>query len=572
MEDRERLAEFMRELATLLDLSGVNPFKIRAVEGAARFLETTSTPLAEMLENPPKGFGKGLLEKVVEFRRTGRLAELETLKASFPPGLFEMLKVQGLGPKKVKVLFEILHLTNLEELEMACRSDRLLEVKGFGAKTQANILQGLEFMKKFHGQFLFSDAEDQAGLILEFMKKNLREVPVVAAGSLRRHKELVKDIDLLAASDGSRAVMQALLAYPQVERVLAEGETKSSILLKSGLQVDMRVVPPDSFGPALCYFTGSKEHNMELRSLALEKGLKLNEYGLYKGEITSPMGSEEEVYGGLGLPYIPPELREGLGEIEWAQTGKLPKLVESADLLGALHAHTTFSDGRATVGEMGAAAAQLGLSWLGLTDHSRSAHYANGLDISRVKDQWAAINGFNTHSGKCRILKGIESDILPDGSLDYPDDILAGFDFVVVSVHTNFTMTTQEMTRRVIKAMDNPFASVWGHPTGRLLLERESYNIDIDAVLAECARRHVAVEINSNPHRLDLDWRKVRAHRDLGLKFVIGPDAHDPSGLSHIKYGIGIARKGGLEKGELLNSLPADQVIEFFKAGRKAKG
>ena len=570
MEERERLVDLLRELATLLELGGENPFKIRAYEGAVRFLETSPLPLSAIQADPPKGFGKGLLEKVDEFQRTGGLAEVDRLKASFPAGVFDLLRVQGLGPKKVKHLFEELGIASLEQLEQACRQDRLLGVKGFGEKSQANILQGLSFLKTFKGQFLYAEAEAEAARLVGFLRERLGpDLPLEVAGSLRRRKEVVKDVDLLAASDGPAAVMAAFLAWPGKARVLAEGETKSAIVLASGLQVDLRVVPPDSFGPALCYFTGSKEHNTQVRGLAQDLGCKLNEYGLYRDGKASPMATEEEVYQALGLPFIPPELREGLDEIELARAGRLPDLDGEADLRGALHAHSTFSDGRATVAEMAAAAKKLGWSWFGLSDHSRSAHYAHGLEVDRVREQWAVIDDLNARSRKFQVLKGIESDILADGGLDYPREVLEGFDFVVASVHAQMSMPAAEMTKRVLVALENPFTAVLGHPTGRLLLEREGFGIDLEAVLGACVRLGVAVEINANPHRLDLDWRRIRAWRESGLRFVIGPDAHEPAGLAHVRLGVGLARKGGLTRESLLNCLDADEARAALRARRR---
>ncbi|HNW35329.1 MAG TPA: DNA polymerase/3'-5' exonuclease PolX, partial [Candidatus Ozemobacteraceae bacterium] len=538
MESRERLSQLFEEMAELLELSGANPFKVRAYRAAARTLQAHAMPLNQLLDSPPKGFGESMCAHVREFIATGVFSEMEQLKASFPPGLFEMLRVPGLGPKKVCVLRDQLDIDDLAKLEAACADGRILALKGFGKKSVENITDGIELMKKFSGQFLFSAAEQPAEQLVSWLRREAPGGGYHVAGSFRRCKETVRDLDILAATDGGPAVMTAFLRFPGVRKVIAAGETKSSILLENGMQVDLRVVPPESLGPALCYFTGSKEHNTQMRSLALSKGLKLNEYGLYgasgAGETAPPMATEQDVFEALGLEWVAPELREGMGEIDWAGGGKLPRLVTAGDLKGAIHAHTTASDGDAGLAEMADGAAALGWKWFGISDHSVSAHYARGLDVSAVRAQWKEIDAWNrAHSADClRVLKGIESDIRPDGSLDYPPEILEGFDFIIASIHSGFTMPCEEMTRRVIRAIENPFTSVLGHPQGRLLLAREGYEIDLDRVLEACVVNRVAVEVNAQPQRMDLDWRRIRAWRDRGLMFVIGPDAHDPESLA----------------------------------------
>lgn len=574
MESRERLMALFEEMADLLELAGANPFKVRAYRNAARTLQAQVVPLKQLLESPPKGFGDSMCRHVGEFIESGRLAEMDELKASFPPGLFEMMRVPGLGPKKVARLREKLGIDDLAKLEAACSDGRIVALEGFGGKSVKNIIEGIELVKKFSGRFHFSDAEAVVNRLLEWLRREAPGAEYHAAGSFRRRRETVGDLDVLAATDGGPAVMAAFLRFPGASKTIAAGETKSSILLENGLQIDLRVVPPESLGPALCYFTGSKEHNTQMRSLALSKGLKLNEYGLYDGETAPPMATEQEVYEALGLEWVAPELREGLGEVEWAETGKLPALVGAEDLKGAIHAHTTASDGLEELDGMAAGARALGWSWLGISDHSVSAHYAGGLGEAAIKKQWHDIDAWNrTHAGGGLVLlKGIESDIRPDGSLDYPEEVLEGFDFVIASVHSGFTLPRDEMTRRVIRAVENPFTRVLGHPEGRLLLAREGYEIELDRVLEACLANRVAVEINAQPQRMDLDWRRIRAWRDRGLMFVIGPDAHDRESLAYIRFGLGIARKGGLEAGQLLNSMTSDEVTAWFrgrKTGRK---
>lgn len=574
MDSREKLAGLFENMADLLELAGANPFKIRAYRNAARTLQTHAVPLRQLLDDPPKGFGDSMCDHVKEFIGTGRFGELERLKASFPPGLFEMMRVPGLGPKKVSQLRALLQIDDLEKLETACRNGSIAGLKGFGEKTVVNILNGIDFIRRFSGRFLLSAARETADRILEWLRREAPGADYHLAGSLRRCRETVKDIDILAASDGGSAVMAAFLRLPGILRVIGTGETKTSVVLEDGMQVDLRVVPPESLGPALCHFTGSKEHNTLMRSLALSKGLKLNEYGLYDGETAPPMAGEPEVFEALGLSWVPPELREGLDEVELAQGGSLPDLVTAEQVRGAIHAHTSASDGVSDLDSMASSAAGLGWSWLGISDHSVSAHYAHGIDTAAIERQWRDVDAWNRehHSGEFRVLKGIESDIRPDGSLDYPPETLAGFDFVIASIHSGFTMPREEMTNRMIRAVENPFTSVLGHPEGRLLLAREGYEVDLDRVLEACVANRVAVEINAQPQRLDLDWRHVRAWRDRGLVFVIGPDAHDPESLTYLKYGLGIARKGGLEARHLLNCMSCDEVTSWFRdsrAGRK---
>lgn len=574
MESRERLMALFEEMADLLELADANPFKVRAYRNAARTLQTQPVPLKQLLDSPPKGFGEAMCRHVGEFIEGGRLVEMEELKASFPKGLFEMMRVPGLGPKKVRLLLDRLGIDGLAKLEAACGDGRIAALRGFGEKSVKNIIEGIELVRKFSGRFLYTDAEAVVNRVLDWLRREAPGAEYHVAGSYRRCRETVGDLDVLASTDGGPAVMTAFLRFPGASKTIASGETKSSLLLENGLQIDLRVVPPESLGPALCYFTGSKEHNTQMRSLALSKGLKLNEYGLYDGETAPSMATEREVYEALGLAWVAPELREGMGEVEWAGTGKLPALVGPEDLKGAIHAHTTASDGLEELDGMAAGARALGWSWLGISDHSMSAHYAGGLDPAAIGKQWHEIDAWNrTHAGGGLVLlKGIESDIRPDGSLDYAEELLEGFDFVIASIHSGFTMPRDEMTRRVIKAVESPFTRVLGHPEGRLLLAREGYGIDLDRVLEACVANRVAVEINSQPQRMDLDWRRIRAWRDRGLMFVIGPDAHDRESLAYTRFGLGIARKGGLEAGQLLNSMTSEDVKAWFrgrKTGRK---
>lgn len=570
MESREQLAALFEELALLMELEGENPFKIRAIQNAARALQATPMPLADFVALPPSGFGKGLIGKIEEYLRTGALDELEQLRERLPPEFLDVMRVPGLGPKKARLLRETLQIESLEALEKACRDDRLLAIKGFGAKSQASILAGIDQLKRFAGSFRRDVAEAALRIMLDHLQPLFPATPFVVAGSMRRGREIVRDLDLLVASDLPAPIMKAFVGQPGVVRVLAEGETKSSILFKSGIQADLRVVSPDCFGAALCYFTGSKEHNTRLRGLAQDKGLRLNEYGVFKEEKSPPMATEEEVYAALGLPFIPPELREDLGEIEWAAAGELPQLLEVSGIRGAVHCHTTSSDGTTDVLTMARAARDLGWRWLGIADHSRSSVYAHGMPIERVHQQWREIDEANRvlAADGFRVLKGVECDILSDGSLDYPPDLLAGFDFVIVSIHSSNRLTADEMTARIERALECPFADILGHLTGRLLLEREPFQLHMERVLSACRRHRTILEINASPWRLDVDWRVIRAHRGSGLQYSIGPDAHSPEGLACLRFGVDVARKGALGPKDVLNTGSAEEFLARIRDRR----
>jgi DNA polymerase (family 10) len=568
MKTVHELAAILAELAIFLELKGENPFKIKAYRQAARTLEASSQTLEETLKQPPAGFGKGLQEKLAEFSATGHIKEHDELQREIPAGFLDLLAIQGLGPKKIRVLHETLGITSLDTLEQAIQKNLLVPLKGFGAKSQANIRDGLAFVREGKGKFLLIEAEMIAGEILEYLRRRFPELPILVAGSLRRRKEVVKDADLLVGSDASAPIMQALVAHPRVDRVLSQGDTKASVLMLDGLQVDLRVVPPESMGTALCHFTGSREHNTRLRALALQQGMKLNEYGLYKDETTAAYAEEADVFAALGLPPIPPELREDMGEIEWAQRGEIPVLVEEHDLKGILHIHTTASDGRCTLEEIAEAAATQGYSYAGICDHSQSAHYAGGLSIEEVKAQWQAIDDWNRRHSPFRLLKGIECDIRPDGTLDYPDDILAGFDFVIASVHSGFHLSADEMTARLERAMQNPFLDIIGHISGRILLEREGYPLHWDRVLSACAAAKVMIEINANPRRLDIDWQHIRSAPNRDVTYSIGVDAHDLRGLTDGRFGIGVARKGALSAKHIVNCLPTREFLSAIRRRR----
>jgi DNA polymerase (family 10) len=564
------VSEILSDIATLLELKGDNPFKIRAYEQGARIVEGLGDQLEPLVRegrlHEHKGIGPALSEKITELVTTGRLAYYDELRKEFPATIFDLLKIPGLGPKRVRLLYQKLGIRSLGELEYACVENRLLTLDGFGEKSQAKILDGIQQLKRHQGRFLFSDAMEAADGLIAALRQLPDVIRISLAGSLRRRKETAKDIDLLVSSDSPAAVMARFIALPGVADIIAHGDTKSSIRLSTGLQADLRVVTDREFPYALHHFTGSKEHNTALRGLAKSLGLKMNEYGLFRGDELIPCATEAEIFAALGMDEIPPELRENLGEIEAAQARRLPALIAESDIQGIFHAHTTESDGRHSLEEMVTAAKALGYRYLGISDHSRSAHYANGLSIERVRAQHKAIDEVQQRHPEITLFKGIESDILADGSLDYPDEVLNSFDFVIASVHSRFGMTEDEMTARVIKAISHPAVTILGHPTGRLLLSREGYHLNLGKVLDAAKTHNVVIELNANPHRLDLDWRFCKDARDRGVQLSINPDAHSTEGLSDTRYGVGIARKGWLTRADVFNTQSTDQMRHALAA------
>ena len=573
--DRKDVATALEEVAVLLELKGENPFKIRAYNQAARTISGLEADLGELVAGgglaQVKGVGKTIAAHVTQLVEEGRLDYAEELKASFPSGLLELLNVPGLGPKKVKTLHEDLGISSLGELEYACRENRLVTLKGFGAKTQANVLKGIDNLKKYRGRFLWAEAEVQALKLVETLAGCPWVGRVEMAGSFRRRKEVVKDLDLVVSTGEPNRTTEYIKGLDLVESVDAAGETKVAFRLKAGLNVDLRLVPEEAFAFALHHFTGSKEHNTEMRRRAKERGFKLNEYGLFD-EAGGVMAArdEGEVFGLLDLPFIPPELREGLGEIEAAEAGSLPELIEPADLNGLFHVHSNFSDGSMSVAEVVAGCRELGYGYAGLSDHSRAAFYAGGLTVEDLERQRAEVDQARLAHPGFHLFWGIESDILPDGSLDYPEEVLARFDFVIASVHSNFKMSSRDMTARLVKAARNPYTTILGHVTGRLLLAREPYELDLTAVLEAAAESGTAMEINANPHRLDLDWREMRRARKMGLKMMICPDAHSPQGLGDARFGVMAARKGWLTKADVLNCLTGGEMAEYLAARKRA--
>ncbi len=574
----QKVAEVLERIAVLLELKGENPFKTRAYTYAARALETLAedlpTLVAEGRLQEIDGIGKAISEKISTLVQTGRLDYYDALREEFPPDIFTLFEVQGLGAKKIKVLYEALGISSLTKLERACRAGKVAELPGFGQKTSDNILKGLEQHKKSAGQFRIGDITTLAEELLDDLRSHPRVTYAQIAGSYRRRKEIVRDLDFIVSTRKPAEVSEDFVNHPLVESVLAKGETKSSVILKNGMQCDLRVVTSAEYPFALNYFTGSKEHNVRMRSRALERGWSLNEYrfseagGRTLKEPIPEVRTEADIYKALGLDYVEPELREDRGEIEAAADHALPRLIEWQNLRGTFHNHTTASDGRASLEDMAAAAQDLGLQYLGIADHSKSSVQANGLDEKRLLAQIEAIRALNAGFDGFRIFAGVECDIRKDGSLDFSDEILSRLDYVVASVHASFTVGEAEMTRRIIRAMANPHVTMLGHLTGRLLLTREPYAVNIPAVIEAAAESGTIIELNANSRRLDMDWRWWPLAREKGVKCAINPDAHSTAGLQELIFGIGAARKGWLTKDDVVNTLPLGKIETVLGAKR----
>jgi len=569
MASAKAAAIFIEEYGVLLELSGANTFRIRAYTNAVRALETLESSLDELLAAGTliqvKNIGKSVAELIAEFAETGTAKAFEELKASVPAGVLEMLRVPGLGPRKINAIREELGIEDLTALETACCDGKLAGLKGFGKKTQENILKGITYIRTNQGRF----RADIARTSSQSLRENLDQLPqtqrLEIAGSLRRSRETVKDIDFVVSSENPHAITEAFVSHPDVAEILVCGETKATVRLQTGIQADLRVVSDIEFPSILHHSTGSREHNIALRARAQERGLKINEYGLYRGEERIDCADEEAIFTALELSYIPPELREGLGEIEAAAKNSLPKLVTPADIRGMLHLHSTYSDGADSLEAMALAVQARGFEYMGIADHSQTAAYAGGLSVDAVRRQWEEIDQLNEKLAPFRIFKGIESDILADGSLDYDDDLLAQFEYVVVSVHSQFNLDRDKMTARIIRAIEHPYSTIVGHLTGRLLLEREGYEIDIDQIIEAAAQSGVAIEINAHPARLDIDWRYLKKARDHGVRIAVNTDAHSISGIDNLSYGIGSARKGWLSAADIVNSLNCKAIADWFR-------
>lgn len=569
---KDDIAAALEETALLLELKGENAFRCNAYRNAARALALAEGEIKELIAtgrlSEVRGIGATLVEKITELVTTGELAFLNELRAEVPPGLRQMLRIPGLGPKKVKALHDNLLIDDVAKLEAACNAGEVAKLKGFGAKTQAKILEGIAFLGTVGQRVRIDQAFPLGVSLLEQLKKLPGVIRGELCGSLRRRRETAKDIDILISAADAKPIMDAFVALPEVMQVVGHGDTKSSIVAamsiggeKIVVNADLRVVPDESFPFALHYFTGSKEHNIRMRQRAIDRGWSLNEYALSGKKGNVACKDEADIFKSLEVDFIPPELREDSGEIEAAEKHKLPKLLEQSDIRGVFHNHSTYSDGNASLEQMALAAIALGFEYFGIGDHSQSLKVANGLSVERVRQQWKEIDELNARLKGIRILKGIESDILEDGSLDYDDDVLAGFDYVVGSVHTLFNLSVEDQTARICKALAHPRLTMLGHATGRLLLRREGYKVDLDAVLKSAAKHGKMIEINAHPVRLDLDWRHCKRAKALGIPLVINPDAHSTEELALYAYGVNEARRGWLEKSDVFNTLPLNAVL-----------
>jgi DNA polymerase (family 10) len=602
MNNRD-IASAFDEIADLLEFQDANPFRVRAYRNAARRISDLPEPLAKIAADPTRkltdieGIGKDLAQKIGELLETGSLQMLEELRSQIPGGVLAMVRIPGLGPKKAAALYKQLGITSLDALRAACEADKVQALKGFGKKTQEKILAGIEVAAKATERVYWAHADEIVQELLAYMRqvKGIRQMEV--AGSYRRGRETVGDIDLLVEADDADAVMDHLSNFEELSTVLGRGDTKMSVRLGRGLQIDLRVVQTKSFGAALQYFTGSKEHNIILRGMAKERGLLINEYGVFrvaKSHRVKPGGSrttkghksieeveeevyknpdspnfiagrtEKEVYAALGLPCFPPELREAREEFAWAAAGKLPELIELSDLVGDLHMHTTASDGKATIREMAVAAIQRGLKYIAITDHSPRVSMAHGLDPRRLREQWKEIDRLNREFDNFIILKGVECDILEKGGMDLPDDVLAEADWVVASIHYGQQQPRRQITDRMVGALENPYVSAIAHPTGRLINRREPYAVDLEEVFAAAERYGKFLEINANPARLDLDDVAASAARRRGIHLVINSDAHSADGINVLRYGVLQARRAGLTANDVVNTRPWSKVKQML--------
>jgi DNA polymerase (family 10) len=572
--DKSQITDILEEIAVLLELKGENPFKARAYTNAARTLDNFDGDLAQLVEQGRlgelPGIGQALLLKITEMVRTGRLAYYEELRKEIPEGLLAMMEIPGLGAKKIIALREKLNITSVAGLEAACAAHKVRDLPGFGAKTEEKILAGIAQARTYSSLHLYADAWAQAEEIREALREHEDVLQVSTGGSLRRGREVVHDLDFVASSRRPQDVMDYFVALPFVQQVTTHGSTKSSVILKSGMSADLRIVSDLEYPYALHHFTGSKEHNIAMRQRAIAQGRKLSEWGLFvtpkkkktdddEGDLV-PCRTEEELFAALGLQYIPPELRENLGEIEAAEQKKIPRLIDWPQLRGTFHCHTTASDGKNSLAEMAGEAHELGLDYLGIADHSKSSIQANGLNEQRLAEQIALIREYNKKHPDFHVFAGSEVDILKDGRLDFADEVLAKLDYVVASVHNVFTLDEAEMTARVIRAMENEYVTMLGHATGRLLLQREAYKINLEKIIDCAARTGTWIELNCSSMRMDMDWRWWHQARDKGVKCVINPDAHRVSQFAMLRHGVTMARKGWLRREDVVNTLPLEAV------------
>ncbi len=563
------IAKIFSEYADLLEIKGENPFKVRAYRNAARTIENIGKPLEELVKSgydltKIPGIGTDLSLYIKEIVKTGKFSKLEQLKEEIPPNLVEILAIEGLGPKRIKTLYEKLHVQSMEDLRRAAESGEIEKLPGFGPALVQKILRGVRLAKKAGHRFKWSEAKEYVDDLLAYLRQ-IELTHLVVAGSFRRKKETVGDLDILATAKDFSEVIRHFVKYPKIKEVVSAGATRSTVILQNDLQVDLRSVEDESYGSALHYFTGSKQHNIAIRKLAIELGLKVNEYGVFRGKERIAGRTEEEVYRAVGLCYMEPELRENRGEIEACKAGKLPKLIEQKDIRGDLHMHTVYSDGKHTIEDMAKAAKEMGYEYIAITDHSKRLTVAKGLDEKRILQEFEEIDKINEKIEGMTIFKGMEVDILEDGSLDMSDEVLAQMDVVLVAVHYKFNLPKEKQTTRILKAFDNPYVNILAHPTGRMIQMREPMELDMEKILQKAKESGVCMEINAQPDRLDLNDIYIKMAKEMGVKMAINTDSHNIFSLYYMQYGINQARRGWCEKGDIINTYPLPELRKFLK-------
>lgn len=569
------IADSFERLADLLEIENANPFRVRAYRNAARTVRGYPRGMSDLLEDGENlselpDIGKDLAEKIQGMVETGKLPLLEEVESRTPPALSELMKIEGLGAIRVKTLYKKLKVKSLDDLKTAAQDGKIRGVSGFGEKSEEKIRKHIERYAGGQERTKLMDAEDIAKPLVEYLKKAEGIKDIIIAGSYRRRKETVGDLDILVTAKKGSSIMDHFTSYDEVDEVVSKGKTRSTVYLRSGMQVDLRVVPQVSYGAAQHYFTGSKSHNIAVRKMGVKKGYKINEYGVFKGDERIAGETEKSVYEKVGLPYIPPELRESRGELESAKEGKLPKLITLEDIRGNLHTHTKATDGRDTLEKMARAAAELGYEYLGITDHSKRLTVAKGLNKKRLLEQIEEINKLNEKLDDIVLLKSIEVDILEDGSLDLPDSILKKLDYVVGSIHHKFDLSRKKQTERILKAMDNDYFNILGHPSGRLINEREAYEIDLEKVLRGARDSGCFIELNAQPERLDLTDDGCKMAKEMGVKISIATDAHSSSNLNYMRFGVDQARRGWLETKDVINCRPLKELKKLLSRNSHA--
>ena len=569
---REKIVTILNQIALILEIKGENAFKIRAYKNGSEIIENYGDDIIQITKDGKlgelKGIGKALASKIEEIVETGKLTYLDELKLEFPDTFFDLFEISNLGPKKIKKLYDNLQIDSIDKLEASCKNNEISKISGFGKKSVEAILESISFRKSNSKFFRTGDIAPIAESILEFLRQLPQTSQAEIAGSYRRGKEIVHDIDFIVATKLPVEIINEFTEMPEVAQVISKGKTKSSVRLNNGLQCDLRAVKNSEFPFALNYFTGSKAHNVKMRSLAIKNGYSLNEYALNSKTKTNEdvINDESDLYKALGLSFIHPALREDQGEVEAAKDASLPNLIQIENLKGTFHNHTTASDGKNSLSEMAEAATDLGLQYLGISDHSKSSVQANGLSDEELLQQVKEIKDFNDrNSNELTIFSGVECDILKDGSLDYNESVLSQLDYCIASVHSSFSLTENEMTQRVIKAIESPHVTMIGHLTGRLLLLRKPYDINVSKIIDACAKNNTIIEINANPRRLDMDWRWWKKAKDKGVKCSINPDAHKIEHFQYLHFGVKIAQKGWLESSDVVNCLPIDEIKKLLK-------